>query len=293
MAVRTWTQKQVVELFPAFLTRLSRSYGDRFESVAKEQAGVPAATIGILGDGISLAENGVVTRERFRWRSPYATKDNVTPQWQRAVDAGLAESADGGWRVTPKGREARERATGGFRSLLGTLSLPGEPLGRALSALEALASAIPTGSPRVEAARRLAPPAPASELVRLQYAVRQLWARRDDCHTGAWQDSGYEGPALDVLTQVWSGKGSLDEVAKALENKQERADVERSVDSLVRRGDLERQGDVVRCTPTGRASRDAIEAETDRRYFAGWPEGEELAGIGNDLTAVMEALPAS
>ncbi|MFN2520112.1 MAG: hypothetical protein ABR525_03595 [Candidatus Limnocylindria bacterium] len=292
MAVRTLTQKQVVELFPAFLTKLSRAYGDRFETVAKEQAGVPAATIAILGDGISLAENGVVTRDRFRWRSPYATKDNVTPQWERAVEAGLAERADGGWRVTPKGREARERATGEFRSFLGALELPAQPLARALEALERLAAAIPSASPRVEAARRLPPPSPASDIVRLQFAVRQLWARRDDCHTGAWQDAGYAGPELDALTQAWSGRDSVDDVAKLLENKQERADVERSIDDLMGRGDLEREGDVIRPTAQGRANRDAIEAETDRRYFVGWPEGDDLVRIGDDLSAVMEALPA-
>ncbi|MDP9265843.1 MAG: hypothetical protein M3O91_06990 [Chloroflexota bacterium] len=293
MAARTWSEKPVVELFPAFLTKLSRTYGDRFESVANDVAGVPAATIAILGDGISLAESGIVTRERFRWRSPYATKDNVTPQWERAVAAGLAEAADGGWRVTPKGREARERATGEFRSFLGKLSLPPQPLGRALQALERLASTIPSGSLRVEAARRLPPPAPASEIVRLQYAVRQLWARRDDCHTGAWQDAGYAGPELDVLTQVWSGKSSADEVAKTLEHKQERIDALRNVEALVGRGDLGREGDVLRCTPQGRASRDEIEAETDRRYFVGWPKRDELALIADDLTAVMEALPGS
>ena len=292
MVVQTWTQQQVVELFPKFLTKLSGTFGDRFETVAQAQAGVPAATIAILRDGMSLAENGVVTRERFRWRSPYATKDNVTPQWQRAVEAGLAEPAGGGWRVTAEGREAHERAIREFRSFLGTLSLPAEPLGRVLRALEGLAADIPSGSPRVEAARRVPPPAPASDIVRLQYAVRQLWARRDDCHTGAWQDAGYAGPELDALTQVWSGKGSVDDVAKALESKQERADVERSIDALVRRGDVERDGAVVRCTPQGRASREAIEADTDRRYFVGWPEGDDLARIGEDLTAVMEALPA-
>ena len=292
MAVKTWTQQRVVELFPKFLTKLSGTFGDRFETVAQAQAGVPAATIAIVRDGLSLAENGVVTRERFRWRSPYATKDNVTPQWQRAVQAGLAEPADGGWRVTAKGREAHERAGSEFRSFVGALSLPAEPLRRTLAELEGLAAAIPSDSPRVEAVRRVPPPAPANDIVRLQYAVRQLWARRDDCHTGAWQHAGYSGPELDVLTQVWSGKGSVDEVAKALENKQERADVERSIAALVARGDLERDGDVLRCTAQGRAARDAIEADTDRRYFVGWPKREDVARIGEDLTAVMEALPA-
>jgi len=130
-----------------------------------------------------------------------------------------------------------------------------------------------------------------------------LWAFRDDCHVGSWQAAGYEGPAFDVLSYCWSsppdvswtkigGMHTLDDLAKALEAKQERADVESNVDALVRRGDLVREDGTVRLTAQGKRTRDAIEDDTDRRFFAIWDlDDAATARFGEDMRAVIDALP--
>lgn len=291
MAVRTWTRKTVVDLFPQFLTRSALGSQALADALARE-LGVSVQTLTVLNAGMQVETDGVITVERHRWRFPYSYQRQVPECWREAARAGLAEEVGEGWRLTTAGRDAVARLNATLRGLVARVAAPGEPVRRLLATFEDLAAKLPPDSARVAAVRRitLLSGEKPNELVRLRRAVVQLWSRRDDCHIGAWQDAGYEGPALDVLSQVWEGRASLDEVAKAVESKQRRADVERNVDALARRGDLVRDGDTLRLTAQGTASREAIEAETDRRYFAGWPVGDALAQIGDDLKTVVDAL---
>jgi hypothetical protein len=293
MAVTTWTPKQVVDLLPDFLAKRSRGFGRRIEALAAE-LGISRLALTTLNNGLAIrADDGRVTLERHRWRSPYATKDLWSDAWRENIAAGVAEPAADGWRVTASGEAAAERFNRELRSYLASLSLPPERVERLAAALEAIAARIPAASPRVAAGRRH--PAwrlePGPPILRLNRTVAELWLYRDDSHIAAWQAAGLAGPALDVLSQVWEGRTTLGEVSKALEAKQERADVERNLDELVRRGAVVRDGERIALTPDGRAARDAIERDTDRRYFAQWPSGPDLARIGEDLRAVIAALP--
>jgi hypothetical protein len=193
-----------------------------------------------------------------------------------------------------------------IRARLRGLDLPAEPTRRAAAVLARLAGRITANAERANTAKRLpsAPPSePASDVVVLNRAVVELWNFRDDCHIGAWRAAGYDGPSLDVLTQVWpgtsdvrwatqGGKGTLDEIAKALEAKQDRADVERRIEALERRGDIAREGTILRITPQGQRARDGIEEDTDRRFFALWElDDAATARLGDDLLSAMDALP--
>lgn len=152
--------------------------------------------------------------------------------------------------------------------------------------------------------RTIALGGPTSDLGELGLAISELWAFRDDCHIGAWEAASYAGPEIDTLTQIWTtpsdlswatggGITSLDELGKALHVRQDRGDVERSVEALARRGDVELDGDRLLLTPRGKARRDAIEDETDRRYFEIWQvDDAATARLGDDLRAVIDALPA-
>jgi hypothetical protein len=290
MAITTWTQKQVVDMFPELLTKSTRGFTP--DETLERELGQGWRTLP-PPNALLLAHAGPVTIARHRWRSPYATKDLWSENWERAVGQGLAERADGGWRITAKGRETAARLRKTFAAYLARLDLPREPLGRAVATLEKLVEKIPADAERGRLPRLLPLSAEEarSEFVRLRYAIQQLWGFRDDCHIGAWDAAGYEGPALDVLSQIWDGKSSTEDVAKALVTKQEPVHVERNVDELVRRGDITREGDSLRLTAQGRAARDAIERETDRRYFIGWPEGRALGQLGDDLRALLDALP--
>jgi DNA-binding MarR family transcriptional regulator len=292
MAVTTLTPKAVFDLLQKYLSTRLAGHRPRVEAIAQE-AGVGTATLNTALNAPRLGVD-VVTVDRYRWRSPYATKDLWTPVWEELVGAGLAQRADGGWRLTTKGRETIERLTREIRSYLESVQLPPLELRRATKTLTDLAAAIPADSERAMAARRGLPlrAEVRSDVVRLDVAIGELSIQRDDCHIAAWQKAGYSGPELDVLSHVWEGKATVDDLGKALEARQERADVERHVESLVRRGDLSREGHRLALTPQGKKRREGIETDTDRRYFQGWPDGEALTRLGDDVSAIVAGLPS-
>lgn len=292
MAVTTWTQPAVLDLLQKFQTRRLIGYRPRAEELANEAHISLTALLGTLQGSFRLGAE-IVTVERYRWRNPYTTKDPWTRPWDELVAAGLGERAGEGWRVTPLGRGLAERLTREIRAYLESLRVPPVDLRRATKALTDLADAMPAWAERAQAVRRgiLLRDRVRSDIVRLDVAVHEIWVVRDDAHIAAWQYAGYSGPILDALSQVWEGKATVADAATALEAKQERADVERCLEELVRRGDLARDGDDLALTPQGRRRRDDIEADTDRRYFVGWPTGEALARLGDDLSAILAALP--
>ncbi len=291
MAVTAWTSKQVADLLQRYLAKRLTGYRARAEAIAKG-AGIVIGTLTVLSNAPRLGVD-VVTIDRYRWRNPYTLKDAWTPAWHELAAAGLAARVGGGWHISQRGGTVVERLTRDLRAYLESRPIPTRELRGATKTLVELAAAIPPDSERARAARRglVLGDEVRSDIVRLDVAIGQLGPRRDDCHIGAWQNAAYAGPALDVLSQVWEGRTTLDDVAKALAAKQERADVERSILALASRGDLARDGDALALTAQGKKQRDEIERETDRRYFAGWPVGEALARLGHDLAAVTSALP--
>ncbi len=194
-----------------------------------------------------------------------------------------------------------------LRAFVRALPFPAAPTARATKDLTHLADRVPPTAERTELVRRLVPgrDEPASDATTLSRAAQILWAFRDDCHIPAWRAAGYEGPAFDVLSYVWASPAdvshtklpaisSLERLVTALAPKQERADVERNVASLVARGDMAREGDEVHLTEQGQRAREAIEEDTDRRYFAIWDlDDAGTSRLGEDLRAIIEALPKS
>ena len=189
--------------------------------------------------------------------------------------------------------------------MLRELPFPAVATRSAAGGLGHLASRIPASAVRASWAKQRPHPDPSeprSDAVTLDLVAFELWYFRDDCHIGAWRAAGYEGPAFDVLSYVWSsppdvswtkigGHGTLDELATALEAKQARADVERNVAALVEHGDLARDGQALRLTPQGQQARDAVEEETDRHYFEMWDiDDAATARLGEDLRAVIDAI---
>lgn len=294
MAIATSTSRAIVaDLFPEFLTKRAQPFTPVAEERAKE-LGISRLALIHLGSGWISNEGGVVTRAFYHWRSPYLVRQTYAQYWDEVVQAGFAEPADGGWRITSRGMDVGADHQRRFRAFLRTLPLPAEPTRRAAAALVPLAARIPPAARRAAIVRRVPVPAdePRSPAVDLNRTVNELWSWRDDCHIGAWEDAGYDGPTLDVLTQVWSGKTTVEDVVKALEVKQERAGVERNLEVLVAKGEVSRDGDALGLTPRGKERRDAIEAETDRRHLAIWDLDEAAtARLGDDLRAVIDAIP--
>lgn len=305
MAVMTYTRRHIVDMLPEFLTKRSAGFGPDREALMRE-AGISTEALGTLIAGLILVEGDVVRYDRYAWRSPYVVKrPSVIDGWAKVVEAGLAEAVGEGWRLGPRALEIAEAAQRKLRDHLRGLPLPRDPVRRAAEALEPIADRIPAGARRAALAKKLRPKEdePQADILRLNRCAAELWYFRDDCHISAWQAAGYRGPVFDVLSHLWSspadaaftklpGATSLDQLAKAMEQRQDRADVESAVQGLVDSGDVARDGDSVRLTSKGQRSRDAIEEETDRRFFAIWQlDDAATARLGEDLRAVIDALP--
>ena len=118
---------------------------------------------------------------------------------------------------------------------------------------------------------------------------------RDDSHNAAWRAAGFDGPAFDLLSCVWSGEATtVSALTDAIQQFQRPEDVTRGVEWLIAAGYLVREGDALRLTSSGNAVRDRIEAETDRISFASWPSlsSEEIAWRRATLDAVIAGLPS-
>ena len=305
MAVMTYTRRQIVDMLPEFLTKRLATFDPKADAYAKEN-GLSRSAVGILNGALTLREGDLVQRSRTVWRSPYAVKRPAVEQgYAELVAAGLAEAVPGGWRLRPRALDIANESSRRIRAHLRGLPLPDAATRRVAVDLVRLTGRIPANAERAALIRRVRPSSdePASDAVASSLAAAELWSFRDDCHIAAWQAASYEGPAFEVLSFVWSspadvswtkigGHRTIDDLAKALAPRQERSDIERNVDELVTRGDLAREGDDVRITEQGQRSRDAIEKETDRRYFAIWDlDDAATARLGDDLRAVIDALP--
>lgn len=306
MAVVTFTRRQVLDMIPEHLTKVGTSAIPTTERYAAG-LGIPRLALTALFSGWVLREAEVLTRARSAERSPYILKwQQRDEHWRLLCGAGLAEEVPQGWRITPRGTEAVMEQQRIVRAAMRGLALPADAAARVAADLARLASRIPADA-RVASwmRRRPGPDAgePRSDAVTILITAGELWAFRDDCHIAAWQAAGYDGPTFDVLSYVWSsppdvtytkmgGHRTVDDLATALEPRQERADVERGVEALVRRGDMIRDGADVRLTPHGQSTRDAIEDDTDRRFFAIWDlDDAAIARLGADMRAVIDALP--
>src|SRR6266508_1404440 len=94
---------------------------------------------------------------------------------------------------------------------------------------------------------------------------------RDDAHNATWRAAAFDGPTFELLGRIWAGEaGTRAELIERVGGSQRPEYVERGLASLIAQGYVDAEGDALRLTPAGRASRDAIEAETDRIYFAPW-----------------------
>lgn len=303
MAVAAFTRRQVVDMIPEFLSKRGLGYRSQGEVFAS-QLGIGWTALVVAGGSVMDEDEGVVRMAWYRRRNPYVVKDARPGTWAEVARAGLAEEIEGGWRLTPKGREAASEHQRRVLRYLAGLALPAEALSRAAATFASIADQVPDTdrARRAKRWREIHPELP-SAARGLSDALQILWAFRDDCHVAAWESHGYEGPAFDVLSYVWQGRGdvswtklpaaaTMGDLTKALQARQDAADVGRHVALLLARGDLERDGDAVRLTEQGQRSRDAIEDETDGRYFAVWElDDREMAGLGADLRRVIDELP--
>ena len=226
--------------------------------------------------------------------NPYPTVfDSNLAAASAARGAGLVDEQGGRWRLTDKGRAFATRFRNETAAYFATL----EPIARGdlarLAALlgEALASIERSDVPK-DHLRRL----PRyrgdgkSAMGALDDAVMGLWQARDDCHMASWRAAGFSGPVFDVLTRVWRREAATEsELATKLPG-QRPADISSAL-AMLRRDGLVNEH-MLETTERGSSVRQKIEDETDRRFFAPWPDrvGRDAAWIRDRLAAVNAAL---
>jgi hypothetical protein len=293
---------EIPPLLPLFLRR--RRVGTPAIAPVLERLGIERPlllalmTLEIIGGSYG---GEPVTPSQVRAYNPYTVIDEYAKTIPELIRLGLLrEDAEGILSLSPEARAAVEAVQSGSSAYVAgrevlppdTLAALADQLCRAVDALVAH----PTTAPRpgshlaghlwVQRYADLSRPMGAIEAY-----VYALWGARDDAHMAAWREADMEGPALDVLTQVWQGASTAAEVANNLQGKQTRDDVESTLPWLVAEEYVALEGDTLAITPTGVMKRDDIERETDRIYFTPWPHTtEEAAFVRDTLREVVDRL---
>ena len=294
--------REIPPLIRLFLQR--RRVGTPAVAPVLEQLGIerPALFALMRIQIISAGYGGSpITLSQLHGYDPYAVVDQFAGTLPELLRRGLLrEDAGGALSLSPEALAAVEAVQTGSSAYVGgrevlphdTLQALAEQLRRAVDALAAHSTTAPqpgshlAGHLSIQRYADLSRPMSAIEAY-----VYALWGARDDAHMAAWRDAGMEGPALDVLTQVWQGASTIAAVAANLEGQQTRDDVESSLPWLAAEEYVTFDGDTLAITPTGVMKRDDIERETDRIYFAPWPHtAEEAAFVRDTLSQVVEKL---
>ncbi len=237
---------------------------------------------------------------RANLANPYSSiVDPILDPLLRLVELGLLDRSGDAYALASAGREMLtrcERAANDYAS--GRIRLPPDDLARLAATLHDIAErqrrapepadkAHQNRVPRLRRFdRRQTPP------IQLEHALYALQRARDDAHIAAWRAAGFRGPPLDLLSRVWAGNAStIVELVQLTRDSMRPEDVAALLDELERDGYVTLQLSSVTITSRGRDVRDAIEHETDRVYFAPWPEIDagwvrgQLEAVAADLTA--------
>jgi hypothetical protein len=283
---------ELVPLFPEFLTK--RRIKFTFPLRLLEELGIDRPALFFVVGGVAPQGGG---RYSEMW-NPYATQwDQHQAASSAARDAGLVDEKDGRWDLTAKGRELMKRYRREADAYLAALPSPlsMQDLARLATllghAFEGTAASLDRRwHSHIPRAERMAGDAKAQPMIALENAVFGLWVARDDSHMAAWQQAGLDGPTLDALTRIWRGEATSEEDLTAKLTSQRPADVAGELARL-RRDGLVATDDPPRTTEKGAKARQAIEDETDRLFFSGWPD--DAAASANWIREKLAAVNAS
>jgi helix-turn-helix protein len=286
---------EIPPLLPAFLNK--RRSKVAYPLRKSEELGIDrpslvwTVNLSYRGDKGGAAEPGDLD-------SAYSTiRERWLPMAAAARGAGLVEERGGRWHVTGKGRaiadELHREARAHYETLRPVAPEDLAELARLLDKAFNAAARAPEPSRRMHTpfafAYRRDEPAPGS-FAQLDAAIYGLWQVRDDCHMAAWRAAGISGPDLEVLTRVWRGEAADEDALAELLPHITKDDIRASVARLRERGYI--APNHLETTTEGARMRQQIEDETDRLFFAPWPDDVGAKGrwIASTLAAVNAAL---
>ncbi len=234
---------------------------------------------------------------RANLSNPYSTVDPILDRLPRLVELGLLDQSGDEYVLAPAGRELLtrgERAANDYAA--GRMRLPPDDLAQLASTPHDIAErqrrapepADKAHQDRVPRLRRFdqrqAPP------MQLEYALYALQRARDDAHIAAWRVVGFRGPPFELLSRVWARDAStITGLVELTRDRMRPEDVAALLDELECDGYVTLQFSAVTIIGRGRDVRDAIERETDRVYFAPWPE-IDAGWVRSRLEALAAAL---
>ena len=230
--------------------------------------------------------------------SAYRTTDEpMRAPLVAAESVGLVVFADGRWSLTQKGRTALDEYRRAMDTYFATLApIDAADLARLAGLFEsALAAAAAAPAPQTRdhtpRAARYRWTEPSSPMGRLDAAIYGLWQVRDDCHMQAWRDAGLTGPAMHLFTAIWRKEAATEDDLISKVATQRPDDVRAGLQQL-RASAWLTTTPALALTAAGTATRERIEAETDRYFFDPWPEtvGAQAAWMIDRLAAVNAGL---
>ena len=271
-------------------------------------AALAAAALGLNGPGWTLLLRAhlyapePISASRLGGNNPYVNPWTYEAGLQHLASVGLlAATGESDYTLTSAGRAALPPIRNAIYEQFCLLApLPAADLERLAALLEKLVAASlsapePPRKPLLRLSHGLALTAPDHALVRVDQAVADLAAFRDDTHLAAWQPLMVSGPAWDTLSALWRGTpGTLEEVFGKMVRRGWPRDVyARALQELVRQ-DWVRGPEPYALTPQGRHVRERAEAQTNRVFFAPWPSlgAEALADLRGLLARLNTALQA-
>lgn len=285
--------RELPPLFPQFLQRRRLGLtvvGDLLGELGIERPVFFTLVHIDMTQGIYAKEG--VTLAEMRAYDPYSAIDRYSGPVGQLVEQGLVhQDVDGTLTLSAQARAAVDRLHTEATDFVahktpispGDLAHLAHELRRCADALAANPALMPHPGSHLMGYQSLSRYGDHSApMVRIEQAIGELWGARDDAHMAAWRAADLEGPPFDVLSHVWSGTNTLSALSESLKIKQTPDDLESSLTWLVEREYVELDGDTINLTPLGVMIREDIEHETNRLYFASWPQTREEAAWTRD-----------
>jgi hypothetical protein len=259
-------------------------------------------------------EPATITPERIWRRFPYGTLERRAQPMITLTERQLLKAqGDGSYRLTPGGRAIVTRVLKEFYAGLAGIeksigaAYPAADLDRLAALLTKVVTACfntPIEHFGLTDSYGLAPNGNATTLARIDQALDDLNAFRDDAHLAAWRPLQVAGEAWELFTFLWRGevKNADEMLEKAAQRGHTREAYLSALGDLIGRGWVRAAGEsAYEVTDAGRQVRAAAEVATDRNFYTPWQVlndsevknlNELLTRLKTALTQMAETVPA-
>jgi hypothetical protein len=228
-------------------------------------------------------EPDAISPRRIWRRYPYGVQENwVQPMVTLAERQLLEAQGDGSYQLTPGGRAMTTRILKEFYAGLAGIEksieavYPAADVDRLAVLLDKIVTACfnaPIDHFGFTDSHGLARNGSATILARIDQALDDLNAFRDDAHLAAWQPLGVTGQAWELFTFLWRGevKNLAEAVEKLAFRGHSRETYQSALGDLIGRSWVRAAGEsAYEVTEAGRQVREKAEAATDRNFYAPW-----------------------